>query len=125
MVPNLARAKHAVSTDIDPLGGDDGAAVQPGVATDVDHRLRTRGDQSVDLGVRPGIDVRLEHHPARTRDPQAAIPQQPRSDGDPRPNAVGQGCGPAQASRRRLFPIHALSDYPRAYDDRSQSQRFR
>ena len=75
MVPNLTGAEHAVGADIDPVGGDDGAAVQPRLTTDVDHRLGASGDQTVDLGVRPGIDIRLEHDPSRTRDPQATVPQ--------------------------------------------------
>src|ERR1700674_4953547 len=69
MVPNLAGAEHAIGADIDPIGGDDRAAVQAGVAADVDYRLAAGGDEAVYFGVRPGVDVRLEHDPARTGDP--------------------------------------------------------
>jgi len=51
MVADLAGAQHAVRPDLDPLGGDDGAAVQPRVATNADDCLRADGDEAIDLGV--------------------------------------------------------------------------
>ena len=75
MVPDLTGTEDAIGADVDSVSGDDGAAVQPGVPADVDDRLRARGDQAVDLGVRPGVDVRLQHHPPGALDAQPAIPE--------------------------------------------------
>ena len=75
MVPNLTGSEDAIGADVDAFRRDDGAAVQPGVPADANHRLRARGDQAIDLGVRPGVDVGLQHHLPRPLDAEPAIPQ--------------------------------------------------
>src|SRR5436309_8581600 len=111
MIADLARPEDAVGAHLHPVGGDDGAAVQPGIASDVDHGLLSSGDQPVDLRVRPGVDVRLEHHPAGAGDTEPAIAQESRADRHPRLSPVGQGGEPAETACRRLLPIHGLCPY--------------
>lgn len=73
MVPNLAGTKHAIRSDVDPIGGDDGTAVQSGVTADADHRLASSGDETVDLRMRPGVDVGLEHDLPRAGNAESAV----------------------------------------------------
>src|ERR1700694_4870061 len=118
MVPNVTGAEHAVSTDLDPFGGDDGAAVQPGVTADADDRLGAGGDQAVHFGVRPGVDIRLDFHSPGTGDAKPAIPQQARSEVDIAPQPIRQRRQPPEGAGRRISPLHHLCDYPAAYDVR-------
>src|ERR1700675_5043984 len=83
MVANLTGTEDAIRAHLNPFGGDDGAAVQPGVATDVDDRLGAGGDEAVDLGVRPGVDIGVEHHPSRPLNAEPAVPEQTGPDENP------------------------------------------
>lgn len=109
MVPNLTGTEDTIGTDLDPLGGDDGAAVQPGVATDLDQRVGARGDEAVDLGVRPGVDIGVEHHSSWSLDAQPAVPEQTRPDANARVAAIGEGSEPAESAGRRLFHLHSVA----------------
>src|SRR5258708_12937646 len=109
MVPYLTGTEHAVGPDLAPFGGDDGAAVQPGVAPDVDDGPGAGGDQTVDLGVRPGVDISLEFHSPGTGDPKPAISQQARCEVDVAAHPVRQRCHPAAGARGDLLPFPALS----------------
>src|SRR2546428_10190141 len=58
MVSDLAGAEHAVSTDLNPLGGDDRAAVPAGTAANADDRLATGGDEPGQTCGRPTLSDR-------------------------------------------------------------------
>ena len=72
----------------------------------MDYSLRPRRDQAVDLGVRPGVDVRLQHHLPRPRDAQPTISQQTGADANPGVEAKGEGGEPTETAGRRLFQGH-------------------
>jgi len=109
MVANLTRSEDAIGTHVDPLGRHDGAAVEPGAPADADHRLGARGDKAVDLGVRPRVDVGLQHHLPRPLDAQPAIPEQPGSDANARVDAKRQAGKPAETAGGGLFQRHVLA----------------
>src|SRR2546429_8363736 len=107
----FAVAQHRIRLDIDPLGGDDGAAIQPRVATDADDRLRAGGDEAIDLGVRPGINVSPELHSAGTGNPQPAIPEEARSEVDVAAPPIWQGGHPSETARGDVPPWHGMRAY--------------
>ena len=106
MIPNLAGTEDAIGADVDSFGGDDGAAVEPGVPADADDRLRAGRDEPVDLGMRPGVDICVQYHLAGPLDAQPAIPEQSWSDANPRVETKGQAGEPAETEGRRLFQLH-------------------
>lgn len=122
MVPELAGAQHAIRPDLDPLGGDDGAAVQPGIAADPNQGLRPGRDQAIDFGMRPGVDVRIQLDPSRPADAKPAVAEEARSNTDPGIGPIGEGGEPAKAAGRGPFPVHR-SDQDAAYDDLEVSLR--
>src|SRR5207249_12290973 len=112
MVPDLAGAQHAIRPDLDSVGRDDGAAVEPGVAPDVDDRLGAGGDEAVDLGVGPGVDISTEFHSTGTRNPQPAIPQEARSEVDVAAPPIPNGGHPSQGARGGVLPLHWVVRLP-------------
>ena len=115
MIQNLAGPEHTVRTHLDAIGSNDRAAVQPGIAADVNHGPWRGGDQTVHLRMRPGVDVGVEYHAPRSPDTEPAVAQQSWTDPNLPSGSVGEGGKPAEAARCGLFPVH-YGDPKAAYD---------
>ena len=82
------------------------------MAPDVDDRLGAGGDEAVDLGVGPGVDISTEFHSTGTRNPQPAIPQEARSEVDVAAPPIANGGHPSQGARGGVLPLHWVVRLP-------------
>jgi hypothetical protein len=110
LIANLAGSEDTVGPDLDGTRRDQGAPVEPRVATDPDARPGVGGDQPVGFRMGPGIDLVVQPHLPWPGDPQAAVAEQALPERNPATRqAIGKGGDPTESGGQPAPPVHAAS----------------